>query len=56
MVTNIELDHTEVLGATRVEIAAEKAGIVKRGAIAIVGATDPEVRGSSGASKSRYSA
>jgi len=32
MVTNIELEHTEILGKTRAEIAREKVGILKPGA------------------------
>lgn len=35
IVTNIALEHTEVLGDTRAKIAAEKAGIIKPGRIAI---------------------
>ncbi len=33
VVTNIGLEHTEILGATRAAIAAEKAGILKPGAV-----------------------
>jgi dihydrofolate synthase/folylpolyglutamate synthase len=43
-VTSIGLDHTELLGGTLAEIAAEKAGIYKPGAPAVVGEWDPEVR------------
>ncbi|ARF89622.1 folylpolyglutamate synthase [Burkholderia cenocepacia] len=32
VVTNVELEHTEVLGATRADIAREKGGILKPGA------------------------
>jgi dihydrofolate synthase / folylpolyglutamate synthase len=32
VITNVELEHTEVLGATRAAIAREKAGILKPGA------------------------
>ena len=35
VVTNIALEHTEVLGATRAAIAGEKAGIVKPGAVVV---------------------
>ncbi len=35
IVTNIGLEHTEILGRTRAAIAAEKAGIVKPGAIVV---------------------
>lgn len=37
-VTNVYLEHTAVLGPTRVAIAREKAGIVKPGARVVVGA------------------
>ncbi len=35
VITNIELEHTEVLGKTRAAIASEKAGIIKPGSIAL---------------------
>jgi dihydrofolate synthase/folylpolyglutamate synthase len=44
VVTNIGLDHVEFLGGTRAEVAAEKAGIVKRGSTLILGETDPGLR------------
>ncbi|MHB8839499.1 MAG: bifunctional folylpolyglutamate synthase/dihydrofolate synthase [Gemmatimonadaceae bacterium] len=40
-VTNIQIDHVEYLGATREEIAFEKAGIFKAGVPAIIG--EPEL-------------
>jgi len=40
-VTNIQIDHVEYLGATREEIAFEKAGIFKEGVPAVVG--EPEL-------------
>ncbi|HTX01362.1 MAG TPA: Mur ligase family protein, partial [Acidimicrobiales bacterium] len=43
VLTNVELDHTDVLGSTRLEIAAEKAGIVKRGAVVCCGEDDPAI-------------
>jgi dihydrofolate synthase / folylpolyglutamate synthase len=43
VVTKVELDHTEFLGPTRADIAAEKAGIVKPGATLVLGETDPEL-------------
>ncbi|MDX2182748.1 MAG: folylpolyglutamate synthase/dihydrofolate synthase family protein [Gemmatimonadaceae bacterium] len=43
-VTSIGLDHTEWLGPTTREIAAEKAGIFKAGAAAVIGELDPEIR------------
>ncbi|HLI15965.1 MAG TPA: Mur ligase family protein [Acidimicrobiales bacterium] len=42
-VTNVELDHVEILGPTRAHIAAEKAGIIKPGSIACVGEEDPDL-------------
>ena len=43
VVTNIALDHTEVLGPTREHIAREKAGIVKPGSTLVLGETDPDL-------------
>lgn len=44
IITNISLDHTQFLGDTRAKIAAEKAGIMKRGVYTIVGEADEETR------------
>ena len=41
VVTNVELDHTDVLGSTFESVAFEKAGIIKRDAIAVIGETKP---------------
>lgn len=43
VVTNIELDHVEILGPTRNDIARDKSGILKPGSWAVVGETDPEL-------------
>jgi dihydrofolate synthase/folylpolyglutamate synthase len=43
VLTNVALDHTEYLGPTRADIAAEKAGIVKPGAVLVLGETDPDL-------------
>ncbi|WP_373068312.1 folylpolyglutamate synthase/dihydrofolate synthase family protein [Gemmatimonas sp.] len=43
-VTQIGFDHMEFLGDTLELIAGEKAGIYKRGAVAVVGETRPEIR------------
>ena len=43
VVTNIALDHTEFAGPTTTDIAREKAGIIKPGSAAIIGATEPEL-------------
>jgi dihydrofolate synthase/folylpolyglutamate synthase len=43
-VSTIGIDHVEYLGATREEIAFEKAGIFKRGVPAVVGDPDPAIR------------
>jgi dihydrofolate synthase/folylpolyglutamate synthase len=40
-VTNVSYDHVEVLGPTLVDIAGEKAGIVKPGSLLVVGETAP---------------
>lgn len=45
VVTNVSLDHTEYLGHTREEIAAEKAGIVKPASTLVLGETDPDLVG-----------
>lgn len=42
VITNIGLDHVVFLGNTRALIAAEKAGIIKRGVPVVVGETHPE--------------
>lgn len=44
-VISIGFDHTEYLGETLDEIAAEKAGIFKPGRPAVIGEPDPRVRG-----------
>jgi dihydrofolate synthase/folylpolyglutamate synthase len=41
VVTNVDLDHTDVIGETREEIAYEKAGIVKADTMLVLGETDP---------------
>ena len=43
-VTTIGYDHTEYLGDTLPQIAAEKAGIFKRGRAAVIGESDVELR------------
>jgi len=43
VVTNIDLDHTELLGPTRAHIAREKAGIVKPGSTLVLCEQDPEL-------------
>ncbi len=43
VITNIALDHTQWLGDTPEKIAAEKAGIIKRGVLVVTVATQPEV-------------
>ena len=42
VITNIGLDHTQFLGTTRAEIAAEKAGIIKEGVPVVIGEKDAE--------------
>jgi dihydrofolate synthase/folylpolyglutamate synthase len=43
VVTNVSYDHVEILGPTLVDIATEKAGIIKAGCRVVVGETDPEL-------------
>ncbi len=45
IVTNVALDHVELLGPTREHIAGEKAGIVKPGATLVLGEMDPQLYG-----------
>ncbi len=42
VVTNISLDHTDILGDTLEKIAAEKAGIIKPFTPVVIGETQPE--------------
>lgn len=42
IITSIGLDHCSLLGNTRAEIAAEKAGIFKKGVPALIGSRDDE--------------
>lgn len=39
VITSIGLDHTDVIGNTLDEIAAEKAGVIKQGTACIIGPT-----------------
>lgn len=43
VITNIGLDHAELLGPTRAHIAADKAGIVKPGSTLVLGERDPDL-------------
>ena len=44
IITNISLDHTALLGGTLMEIALQKAGIIKRGAPVVIGETLPDTQ------------
>ena len=44
VITNISLDHTDLLGDTPAKIAAEKAGIIKPDTPVVIGETTPETR------------
>lgn len=44
IVTNISFDHTQFLGDTLAKIAAEKAGIIKKGVPVIIGEANEETR------------
>jgi dihydrofolate synthase / folylpolyglutamate synthase len=43
VITNVSYDHVEILGPTLVDIATEKAGIIKPGCRVVVGETAPEL-------------
>jgi dihydrofolate synthase/folylpolyglutamate synthase len=43
VITNIGIDHTEFAGPTKVDIANEKAGIIKPTSAVVIGETDPEL-------------
>ncbi|MFM8847737.1 MAG: bifunctional folylpolyglutamate synthase/dihydrofolate synthase [Actinomycetota bacterium] len=43
VITNIGLDHTEIAGPTRADIAREKAGIIEPTSVVVCGETDPEL-------------
>ena len=43
VLTNVALDHTDVLGETREDIAAEKLAVARPGAVVVIG--EPEWRG-----------
>ncbi len=43
VVTNVSLDHAEILGPTLVDIAREKAGIVKAGSTLVLGEDDADL-------------
>ncbi len=45
VITNISLDHTQMLGNTLAEIASEKAGIIKKRTPVVVGERNPETDG-----------
>lgn len=42
VITNISLDHTQILGDTLAKIAGEKAGIIKSGVPVVIGLSQPE--------------
>ncbi len=44
VITNISFDHTQFLGDTLAKIAAEKAGIIKRGVPVVIGENNDETR------------
>ncbi len=43
-ITNVALDHMNILGDTKEEIALEKAGIIKMGVPVIIGEEDPVIK------------
>ena len=44
VITNISLDHTQLLGSSVEQIAMEKGGIIKRGVPVVIGEATPETR------------
>lgn len=44
IITNISFDHTQFLGDTLAKIAGEKAGIIKKGVLVIIGEANEETR------------
>jgi dihydrofolate synthase/folylpolyglutamate synthase len=44
VVTNVELDHVDILGSSREQIASEKAGIIKGGSSVVLGEEDPVIQ------------
>jgi dihydrofolate synthase/folylpolyglutamate synthase len=44
VITNISMDHTQLLGNSLEQIAMEKAGIMKKGVPVVIGETTPETR------------
>jgi dihydrofolate synthase/folylpolyglutamate synthase len=44
VVTNVGLDHLDLLGPTRVHVAHEKSGVIKSKSLAVIGERDPELR------------
>ncbi|MBB4105612.1 bifunctional folylpolyglutamate synthase/dihydrofolate synthase [Allorhizobium borbori] len=53
IITNVELEHTDVLGDTRTKIAFEKAGIIKPGSVAVTPLTEMDDAGAVIAVKAR---
>lgn len=45
VITNIGLEHTNLLGSTRAEIAREKGGIIKKSIPVVIGEGDPAYNG-----------
>jgi dihydrofolate synthase/folylpolyglutamate synthase len=56
VITNIDLEHTEFLGATLEQIAAEKAGIIKAGVPVVTAVAQPEAVGVIGREAARQGA
>ncbi len=44
VITNIDKDHTEILGTALTDIASEKAGIIKKGGMVFCGETRPALK------------
>jgi len=44
VITNIGLEHTDYLGSTKIQIAGEKAGIIKENSILVTAEQDPKIK------------
>jgi dihydrofolate synthase/folylpolyglutamate synthase len=53
VITNVELEHTQVLGDTRAKIASEKAGILKRGSTLVTSLAESDEAGAVVAARAR---
>lgn len=45
IITNVEIDHSHILGKNKLDIAKEKAGIIKKGVPLVTATKDEEIKG-----------